>query len=240
MVETTNIMSYDIFVGELDLVKSTPDKKQVINTLNAHSYVIAQKDQKFKEALQASDILLPDGSAIVLAERVLNNNKIKRIAGADIHEHLLKMQDKEQGSVFYMGSSQKTLDAIHQRLSKEYPNIKVGSYSPPFKADFTAEEDQMIIDHVNAFAPDVLFIGMTAPKQEKWLHDNQKRLDFKIASSIGAVFDFYAGNVKRAPVWMQESGLEWLHRALSSWRLAKRYMYSNPLFLKALFLERLK
>ena len=136
-----------------------------------------------------------------------------------------------------MGASQHTLDKIHERIAREYPSVKVGSYSPPFKPEFTDEENAEIIAKVNAFGPDVLFIGMTAPKQEKWLHAHKEQLNFKIASSIGAVFDFYAGTVVRPSQLWIDMHLEWLPRLLKEpKRLWKRNFVSTPLFLKDMML----
>ena len=229
--DTLSIMSYDVFTGDLSAIKPT-GKRWVVNTINPHSYVTAKSDPLFEEALRASDILLPDGSGIVLAARQISNAQILKIAGSDLHIHLLEMLNKEGGSVFYMGASQKTLDAIHERIAREYPHVRVGSYSPPFKPVFSEEENEAIIEKVNAFKPDVLFVGMTAPKQEKWLHAFKERLDFKIAASIGAVFDFYAGTIARPSQFWIDLHLEWLPRLLKEpRRLWRRNFVSTPLFL---------
>ena len=237
MYKALKIMTYDVFVDDLSSIKIDPSRKQVINTINPHSYITAKDDNAFREALQASDTLLPDGSGIVLAAKQINKEQIKKIAGSDLHVYLLEELEKVGGSVFYMGSSQNTLDKIHERIAKEYPNIRVGSYSPPFKAEFSEEENDEIISKVNDFNPDVLFIGMTAPKQEKWLHEHKERLNFKIASSIGAVFDFYAGTVVRPSQFWIDLHLEWLPRLMKEpKRLWKRNFVSTPLFLTEMML----
>jgi len=224
------IMDYDVFVDRLETVDIT-DKK-VINTINPHSYITAKRDKVFQEALRDSDLLIPDGSGIVLAAKVINRKKIHKIAGADLHRFLLAKMNEKGGKVFYMGSSQNTLDKIEKRIEKEYPNITVKSYSPPFKPEFTEEEDMVIVNLINDFKPNVLFIGMTAPKQEKWLHRHKNNLYFNVASSIGAVFDFYAGTVKRpSQIWINMH-LEWLPRLLNEpKRLWRRNFVSTPLFL---------
>ena len=231
-------MGYKVFHGSLENIELS--KKKVVNTINPHSYVTAKKDAEFKLALQGSDVLIPDGSGIVLAAKIINGEKIIKIAGADLHQHLLGKLNMKGGSVFYMGASQETLDKIKARLFSDFPNINVGIYSPPFKKFFTHDDNLKIIEKINNFNPDVLFVGMTAPKQEKWLYLNKEKLNFKVACSIGAVFDFYAGNTKRAPQWMVDFGLEWLHRSLLSWRLAKRNLISNPIFIKDMLLEKFK
>jgi len=232
MYKTLKVMNYDVFIDDLSSIKIDQDKKQIINTINPHSYVTAKDDKVFAEALDASDTLLPDGSGIVLAVKQINKEHIQKIAGSDLHIHLLEVLDKTGGSVFYMGASQKTLDKIHHRIAEEYPFVKVGSYSPPFKPEFSQEENEEIISKVNTFDPDVLFVGMTAPKQEKWLNAHKDEMNFKIASSIGAVFDFYAGTVQRPSQFWLDLHLEWLPRLLKEpKRLWRRNFVSTPLFL---------
>lgn len=229
-----NIMSYEVFVDDLENIDLL--NKNVVNTINPHSYITAKNDKLFAEALRDSDLLIPDGSGIVLAAKIINKKSIKKIAGADLHEYLLKTMNEKNGKVFYMGSSQNTLDKIEERIKKEYPNIVVESYSPPFKPEFTKEEDDVIFDLINKFKPNVLFIGMTAPKQEKWLHAHKDSLEFNIASSVGAVFDFYAGTVERpSEIWLNLH-LEWLPRLLNEpKRLWRRNFVSTPLFLWEIF-----
>jgi len=233
-----NMMGYKLF--EKDLSEINLDKRQVVNTINPHSYITAKDDIDFKEALQDSDILIPDGSGIVLYAKFIYNKAISKVAGADLHEFLLKKINERNGKVFYMGASQNTLDKIKIRLNNEYPNIIVESYSPPFKVSFSKEDNDTIIDKINLFKPDILFIGMTAPKQEKWLHQQKNKLHFNIASSIGAVFDFYAGTVERpSSIWIKLH-LEWLGRLIKEpKRMWKRNFISTPLFLVDIFLYKL-
>ena len=190
--------------------------------------------------MRASDTLVPDGSGIVLAAKQIYKADIQKIAGSDLHLYLLGELDKTGCSVFYMGASQNTLDMLCEKVAKEYPSVKVGSYSPPFKAEFSQDENDEIVSQVNAFSPDVLFVGMTAPKQEKWLHTHKESLNFKIASSIGAVFDFYAGTVVRPSQFWLDLHLEWLPRLLKEpKRLWRRNFVSTPLFLLDMFLYKM-
>jgi len=229
--------AYPIFTGQLKDIDLS--KKNVINTINQYSYCIAEKDANFKEALQKSDILLPDGIGITLSYRFLYGTAIKKIAGADLHSYLLNEMNNTNGSCFYLGSSTKTLELIEQKLKREYPNIRFGCYSPPFKPEFTLEENSTMIKAANEFNPDVLFIGMTAPKQEKWVHQNKANLSAKTIGSIGAVFDFYAGTVERpGKIWIQ-LGLEWFIRLLKEpKRMWKRYLYYGPVFIGLIIKEK--
>jgi len=233
-----NIMNYEVFTGDLSTLDLS--NKKIINTINPHSYITAKEDSLFDKALHSSDILIPDGSGIVLAAKTLYNKNIKKIAGANLHQFLLERMNEEKGRVFYMGASEVTLKKIYQKLKKEYPNITIAFYSPPFKQQFSKEENQIIIDKINQFNPDTLFIGMTAPKQEKWLYIHREKLNFKVASSIGAVFDFYAGTIERpSPMWIKLH-LEWFLRLICEpKRLWRRNFISTPKFLFDLFLYRI-
>lgn len=223
-------IGYTVFADTLDVL--FPMTKITVNTVNQYSFCIAEKDGEFKKALKGSDILLPDGVAITLASQWLYGKKVKKTAGADLHAFLLGQLNDKKGSCFYMGASESTLQKIEQRLTKEYPNIKVGSYSPPFKKEFTKAENAEIIAAVNAFQPDVLFVGMTAPKQEKWSLEHKDVLAVKgPICAIGAVFDFYAGTVARPSRAWRNMGLEWLGRLLKEpKRMWKRYIYYGMVF----------
>lgn len=223
------LLNYKIFNKKLETIDFNNVK--VINTINPHSYCVADKDLDFKEALKNSDILLPDGIGIVWAEKFLNGNSIKKIAGYDLFLFLMNKLNNENGSVFFLGASENTLEKIKYKSSEEYPNITFSYYSPPYKLSFSEKDSKIMCDEVNFFNPDVLFVGMTAPKQEKWVHEFKNHLNAKNICNIGAVFDFYAGNVNRAPEFIVRLGLEWLHRSMKSIRLFKRNFISNPKFI---------
>ncbi len=212
--------------------KLSSGKRKVINTINPHSYCMAQKDPIFKSALQEADVLLPDGIGIVWAAKMLRHQKIQKIAGYDIFLHTMKFLNYEAGSCFFLGASEQTLDLIHQRIKREFPKVTAYSYSPPYKSEFSPDDSMAMCDQVNGTNATVLFVGMTAPKQEKWVYENQHRLSPHIICSIGAVFDFYAGTVKRShPFWIN-LGLEWLPRFLKDpKRLAERNLISTPKFI---------
>ncbi len=228
-MKIVKIKNYNVFADTVD--KISTNSKTIINTINAHSYIVAKKDKTFKEALLQSNVLLPDGEGIVLMVKKLKGVKIKKIAGADIHNYLLEKAEENKLKCFYLGASQSTLSIIKNKQDKIYPNIEFGFFSPPFKSKFSKEDNKLMIEKINSFNPDILFVGMTAPKQEKWVNQNKDLINANVICSIGAVFDFVAETKKRAPQWMIQLKMEWLYRAFSSWRLTKRYMYSNPLFI---------
>jgi len=228
-IPTVGLLDYSILNGGLDKVKF--NSKCLINTINQYSYIIAQKDAEFKKALMGSDVLLPDGVGITAALKVLKGENVKKIAGADLHQYLLEKLNAKGGTCFYLGSKDSTLESIKTRLNKEYPNIKVGIYSPPFKSQFSEKENADMINAVNEFNPDVLFVGMTAPKQEKWSYLHKSELNVKVIAPIGAVFDFYAETIARPSQFWINLGLEWFIRLVKEpKRMAKRYLYYGPVF----------
>ena len=224
------ILGYKIYEHTLESIDF--DKNKIINTINPHSYCLSRYDKLFNEALQSSDILVPDGTGIVLASKIVNNKKINKIAGADIHQYLLQQANLKSQKVFYLGASQSTLLLIEDKVKKEYPNITVSSFSPHYRPQFSESETALMLEKVNDFKPDILFVGMTAPKQEKWVFANKDNIDANTIVSIGAVFDFYAGTIKRPSSFWVSIGLEWLPRFLREpKRLAKRNLVSTPKFL---------
>ncbi len=144
-----------------------------------------------------------------------------------------QLQNNGGGKVFFLGSSVDTLQKIKARAAIEYPKIEVHSYSPPYKPEFNTDDNRAMLYAVNNVEPDVLFVGMTAPKQEKWAYEHFRNLKTGPICCIGAVFDFYARTVKRAPQWMIDLGLEWFYRLLKEpKRMAYRYLIGNPRFVK--------
>lgn len=230
------LKNLDILGSKMELA-TLPAGKLLINTINAHSYNTARKDALFAEALSRGDVLIPDGVSIVRACQLIKakSRPKERVAGWDLFEFEMNKLEKEglNKTVMFMGSSQKVLDLIVERAAKVYPHLKVVTYSPPYKSEFSDEDNQAIVEAINAANPDLLWIGMTAPKQEKWTFSHWDELNIHChVGTIGAVFDFFAGTVERAPMWWQRQGLEWLYRLLKEpRRMWRRYIIGNTLFL---------
>ena len=248
--------------SELDRI---PTGKVLINTINAHSYNVAQKDEAFAEALntvhgsrftvndetECVKFLIPDGASIVKACKWLKakSQPKERIAGWDLFEfemlHLnskmkeCKNEKMKKGRVMFLGSSEKVLSLIRERAAVDYPSLEIVTYSPPYKPEFSDEDNQTMIQAINDANPDLLWIGMTAPKQEKWTYQHWNELNIHChCGTIGAVFDFYAGTVKRAPLWWQKHSLEWLYRLLMEpRRMWRRYIIGNAKFLYYIYRE---
>ncbi len=215
-------------------VISEDKKASWLACINPHSYVTAQSDYHFSVALQNADWLIPDGIGIVMFSAISGEKVHQRVAGGDVFYELnQKMSSGVGKTAYFLGSTEATLEKIKIYMAKNFPKIEVvGTFSPPFRDSFDSEDTSDMVRRINAVSPDVLWVGLTAPKQEKWLNENINLLDVKVAGAVGAVFDFCAGNIQRAPLWMQRTGLEWLHRSLSSpSKLGKRNAISNPIFL---------
>ena len=226
---------FDYTIYSDDIQKVDFKQKKVISTLNAYSFLMAEKNKLFKEALLKSDILLPDGQGIVWATNLLYKKRIKKFAGYDIFIFLLNHLNVKGGSCFFLGSGEETLLKIKKKISLDFSNIRVETHSPPFTDKFNNNENNTMIDKINSFSPDVLFVGMSAPKQEKWVFDNRDKIKVSTIASVGAVFDFYAGNVKRPSKFWIDLGLEWLIRFLQEpRRLFKRNLYSIIFIIKIL------
>ena len=228
-------------MGSKTELASLPEGKLLINTVNAHSFNTAKKDRLFADALTNGDVLIPDGVSIVKACKWIKakSQPKERIAGWDLfsfemeklerESEELRTKSEESKIVMFMGSSQKVLDLIVKCAAVVYPHLKVVTYSPPYKPEFSDEDNKAIIDAINAANPDLLWIGMTAPKQEKWTYSHWNELNIHChVGTIGAVFDFFAGTVERAPIWWQRHGLEWLYRLMKEpKRMWCRYIIGN-------------
>ena len=228
--------------AELD---SLPQGKLLINTINAFSYNNAQLDTAFAEALQGGDALIPDGMSVVKACQWLGNPSAptERVAGWDLFEFEMNKLNTlapletsihhSRRRVLFFGSSEKTLEMIREKAARQYPHLEVVTYSPPYKKEFSEEDSKEMVRVINDAAPELLWIGMTAPKQEKWTYEHWDELNIKChVGTIGAVFDFYAGTMKRAPLWWQKHGVEWLYRLIKEpHRMWRRYIIGNVRFL---------
>ena len=231
-------------VCSLEELSKIPEGKTLINTINAHSYNTAQKDDAFAEALSKGDYLIPDGASILKACRWLKakSQPQERIAGWDLFMFEMQAicQKLSKPKVMFLGSSEKVLSLIRDKAAIDYPNMEVVTYSPPYKPEFSDEDSLKMIQAINDANPDLLWIGMTAPKQEKWTYKHWNELNIHChCGTIGAVFDFYAGTVKRAPLGWQKHSLEWLYRLIKEpRRMWRRYIIGNTKFLYYMYKER--
>lgn len=218
------------------LEKIPLDKKVLINTISPNSYGLSVRDKDMDITLRGSDFLILDGVYFGWLPWFKYGQKIKRITGWDSFQFFSTKIQENKGRVFFLGSSEATLERIKERYINEFPSVTVGTYSPPFKPEFSDEDNNAMHQAINDFKPDVLFVGMTAPKQEKWAYQNKEFLDVHIISTIGNVFDWYAGNSKRPSVFWQKIGMEWLVRIFLRPEIFKRNIGNQMIFFWHLFL----
>lgn len=220
---TIECMGYNVYNDVLDNVSCKDSDVFIINTISPNSFGISTRDREFENALKSSDCLVLDGVYFALASILKTGKKIKKNQGPDLFYHFMNRMSQQKGKVFFLGSSTNTLNKIKNRNDKDYPDIEFAYHSPPYKNEFSDTENCEIIDKISKFRPDVLFVGMTCPKQEKWVYKNRSRIQAKYAISVGGVFDWYAGNEKEiAPIWWKLN-LAWLIRTIRRPEILKRY-----------------
>ncbi|NGZ10082.1 MAG: glycosyltransferase [Nitrospira sp. LK70] len=206
--------------------------QRVFVCANPHSLIVAQYDRNLKSALTHADLIVADGVGVSFMARLVGVKIGPRITGTDYFHSLLNaLQQRGGGRVFFFGSSQQVLDRIAKRFASDFPSLTLcGALSPPF-GEWSELENHRMVEVINEAKPDVLWVGMTAPKQEKWVEINRRELNVQVIGSIGAVFDFYAGTYSRAPKWVCNIGLEWAYRfILEPRRMWRRNLVSAPKF----------
>jgi N-acetylglucosaminyldiphosphoundecaprenol N-acetyl-beta-D-mannosaminyltransferase len=210
---------------------SAAHESRYICICNVHSVVTARQDKVFHNALVNADMATPDGMPITWMLRQMGFPKQQRINGPDLMWNYCELAERMNEKIFLYGSTQKTLDNLQRRLSISYPKLVIaGSYSPPFRT-LSNEEDAEITERINNSGANVVFVSLGCPKQELWMQAHRGKIN-AVMIGVGAAFDYHAGTIKRAPLWMQNHGLEWLHRLYSEpRRLWKRYMVTNSIFI---------
>ena len=200
-----------------------------------HALMMAQDDPDTRAALAGSTLVVPDGMPLVWAANLLGEQLEDRVYGPEL---MLRYSERcvERGHRvwLYGGRDQGSLVQLALSMRRRYPGIQiVGGYSPPFR-QLTGEEEDALVSQINSARPDVLWVGIGVPKQEKWMARMRDRLDVPVMCGVGAAFDFHAGRISMAPPWMQDRGLEWIYRiAQEPRRLLPRYLYTNPRFVIA-------
>jgi N-acetylglucosaminyldiphosphoundecaprenol N-acetyl-beta-D-mannosaminyltransferase len=210
-------------------------EKGYVCAVAVHALTVGYKDPEMKRALLGSTLVVPDGMPLVWAANVLGENLPNRVYGPELmRRYSMRCATQGHRVWLYGGRDQGHLVQLALRLRQENPGIQiVGGYAPPFRP-LTAEEEDALVEQINNAKPDVLWVGIGVPKQEKWMAHIRKRLDVPVMCAVGAAFDFHAGRISQAPAWMQDRGLEWTYRiAQEPRRLMPRYLYYNPRFLIA-------
>lgn len=198
---------------------------------NVHTTVMSYENKDYCNIQNNAVLAIPDGGPLSALGRKRGFLDMSRTTGPDYMEEIFKISEKNNYLHFFFGSKQETLNSLEKKLREKYPNIKiVGMISPPFR-ELTEDEDNEIVDRINDNNPDFVWVGLGAPKQEKWMYNHKNKINGFMVG-VGAGFDYFAGNIKRAPNWMQKYNLEWLYRLLQDpKRLFKRYFVTNIKFI---------
>lgn len=206
-------------------------KGDYICVSNVHTTVTSYDDNSYCEIQNGGLMAIPDGGPLSSIGRKRGHQKMERTTGPSLMGEIFRISAEKNYQHYFYGSTEETLGVLKKKLKEKYPGIQiVGMYSPPFRV-LTQEEDVQIIRRINAAKADFVWVGLGAPKQERWMSEHQGKID-GVMIGVGAGFDYYAGNIKRAPMWMQKSNLEWLYRLVQDpKRLFKRYFYTNLKFI---------
>lgn len=243
-LKTCNILGVNINVTNMeDTVKVITEnlddiKGDYICVSNVHTTVMSYEDECYRDIQNSGFMALPDGKPLSVISKKRGFSKAERVTGPDLMEEIFKISEEKGYSHYFYGSTQETLDNLKEKLNKKYPNIKiVGMYSPPFRK-LTEEESKEIEVNINSIKPDFIWVGLGAPKQEIWMSEHKDKVN-GLMVGVGAGFDYYAGNISRAPKWMQNMSLEWLYRLMQDpKRLFRRYFFTNLKFIKLVSLRK--
>ncbi len=231
-----SVMGYRVFSDRLNRIPIRSQKPRTVNTISPNSYGLAAKNPSLEWALGSSDYLVLDGVYFALASLLLRGKNICRNQGPDVFHHFMERLNQMGGSAFFLGSSQATLYLIKRNAAIRYPHVKVFTYPPPFVAEFSKQDDEKMINAINQVRPDIVFIGMTCPKQEIWAVRNVNRLQTGLVIGIGNVFDWFAGTQRSIhPVWFTLR-LGWLVRIFLRPEIFRRNIGNQLIFFYHLLL----
>ncbi len=204
-------------------------ESRYVTICNVHVVVSASRDAAYRDIINQSDMATPDGAPVAWMLRRQGFEGQARISGPDLMWSLCERAAAAALPVMCYGSTEATLALLEQRLRAAFPALRMSMASPPFRA-LTAEEDTAMVERINSSGAGIVFVGLGCPKQERWMAAHRGRIN-AVMIGVGAAFDFHAGTVQRAPAWMRNNGLEWIHRlAAEPGRLWKRYLVTNTLF----------
>lgn len=207
-------------------------KGKYICVSNGHTTVMSYEDAHYRHIQNTAVLALPDGDPLSIVSRKRGFHEARRVTGPDLMEEMFHQGENGDGlRHFFYGGTQDTLDKLQEKIAEKYPNMQVaGLYSPPFRP-LTVEEDNQVIQMINESNPDLVWVGLGAPKQEVWMYDHMDKIN-GLMIGVGAGFDYHAGKLKRAPKWMQNACMEWVMRLIQDpRRLWKRYLVTNCKFI---------
>jgi N-acetylglucosaminyldiphosphoundecaprenol N-acetyl-beta-D-mannosaminyltransferase len=206
-------------------------RKGYICVTGVHGVMEAQDDAAFKYILNNAFLCTPDGMPMVWAGKLNGHREMSRVYGPDLMLDVCAWSETSGCRHFFYGGADGVAELLAEKLKGKFPKLEVvGTFTPPFRA-LDADEEKKLREQIGTLKPDILWVGLSTPKQEKFMAEFLPKLDVTLMIGVGAAFDFHSGRVKQAPRWMQRSGLEWFYRLCSEpRRLARRYFRNNPLF----------
>ena len=215
-------------------------KKAQVCITPVNSILAARATASVQEIYKHADYVLCDGVPVKWASKFLGDPIKERITGLDVLPRIFPFASRNDFTIFLLGASPGVADTLKAVMEAKHPGVKiVGTFVPPFRAVFSKEENQEMIDAINTVKPDILLVSLTAPKQDIWIAENLEKLDTHVAIGIGGAFEVAAGMIQRAPLWMQKSGLEWLYRFLQEpKRMFRRYFVEAPVFIPLIIKQR--
>ncbi len=198
---------------------------------NVHGIMEARQDEALRRAFNEAGLAVPDGMPLVWLGRLRGHSGVRRVYGPDLTLALCEAASRRGHGCYFYGGAPGVPERLAEALGRRFPGLRtVGTCSPPFRPLSPAEDEQIVRD-INAARPDLVFVGLGCPKQERWMADHRRRLEAPLLLGVGAAFDFHAGDLRQAPRWMRSAGLEWLFRlCVEPRRLWRRYLIYNPLF----------
>lgn len=226
-VNVTNMKNTLNFIEEnLDRAKGN-----YICISNVHTTVMAYEEDEYRRIQNEAFLTLPDGKPLSIVSKIKGFKEAERVTGPDLMEEIFRISEAKGYTHYFYGSTEEVICCLRDALITKYPNLKIhGHYSPPFRR-LSEDEDIEIINKINTTKPDFLWVGLGAPKQEVWMY-NHRNIISSIMVGVGAGFEYHAGKLKRAPVWIQKLSLEWLYRLTQQPRkLFKRYLFTNIRFM---------
>jgi N-acetylglucosaminyldiphosphoundecaprenol N-acetyl-beta-D-mannosaminyltransferase len=221
-------------------IEKEREKCHFVVVTGMHGVMEGRRNKKFQDILNSADLFVPDGISLIWTARLYGFHLKKRVSGADLMWEFFKISNEKGYKNFFYGDTEETLNLLVKKISMNFPNLKiVGFYSPPFRP-LTQKEDEEIIEKINQAKPDVLWVALGLPKQEKWIFEHKEKLKVPVAIGVGAAFKFLSGKIKRPPEWIGNLGFEWLWRFFQEPKRTWRRILDIPLFIFLIIFESIK
>lgn len=244
VIPRINILGVGVSAIDMRMALETIDRwiadrsPHFVTITGVHGIMESQRDEQVRRIHNRAGLVTPDGMPLVWVSRLLGHRNVRRVYGPDLMLAVCGRVGERDYRHYLYGGGEGVPELLARRLSERFPGLAVvGAFSPPFRP-LTPEEDARLVETINRARPDIVWVGLSTPKQEQWMASSVGRLEAPVLIGVGAAFDFLSGLKKQAPTWMQRAGLEWFYRLLSEpGRLWKRYLRSNPLFVASILLQ---